>query len=57
MVAAHQGDLSAAHACGLRTAFVARPLENGRGGEADKGTDGRFDVVASDFLDLAAKLA
>jgi 2-haloacid dehalogenase len=34
MVAAHPGDLRAAQDCGLRTAFVARPLENGPGKEA-----------------------
>jgi 2-haloalkanoic acid dehalogenase type II len=33
MVAAHPGDLRAAQACGLRTAFVARPLENGPFGQ------------------------
>jgi len=34
MVAAHPRDLRAARDCGLRTAFVARPLENGPGKEA-----------------------
>ena len=33
MVAAHSGDLKAAASCGLRTAFVARPLEHGPGGK------------------------
>ena len=31
MVAAHNGDLEAAAACGLGTAFVARPAEHGPG--------------------------
>ena len=31
MVAAHNGDLVAARACGFRTAFVARPTEHGPG--------------------------
>ena len=56
MVAAHSGDLRAARACGLRTAFVSRPLENGPGGKADSAERDSFDVVARDFLDLAAKL-
>jgi 2-haloacid dehalogenase len=54
MVAAHPNDLKAAASCGLRTAFVSRPLEYGAGKEAPAG--GHFDVTASDFLDLAAKL-
>ena len=56
MVAAHTGDLQAAQACGLKTGFVARPLENGAGGGVDRGDGRPFDVVASDFVDLAAKL-
>lgn len=56
MVAAHSGDLKAAQACGLRTAFVSRPLENGPGGKADSAELDSFDVVARDFPDLAAKL-
>ena len=35
MVAAHNGDLDAAAACGLQTAFVARPTEHGPGQETD----------------------
>jgi 2-haloacid dehalogenase len=31
MVAAHSSDLAAAAACGLRTAFIARPDEHGPG--------------------------
>jgi 2-haloacid dehalogenase len=54
MVAAHTGDLRAARGCGLRTAFVHRPLEHGAGGPKES-PDG-FDVVASDFLALAGKL-
>lgn len=56
MVAAHPNDLRAARDCGLKTAYVLRPLEFGPGGEAEK-PDPTFDVVAEDFLDLAAKLA
>ncbi|MGN6525722.1 MAG: haloacid dehalogenase type II [Burkholderiaceae bacterium] len=35
MVAAHNGDLAAARACGLRTAFVRRPTEHGAGQTTD----------------------
>jgi 2-haloacid dehalogenase len=48
MVAAHGGDLAAAAACGLRTAFVPRPREH-PGAE----TDADADVRARDFAALA----
>ncbi len=55
MVAAHKYDLRAAAEAGLRTAFVARPMEwpNRR---VDLSYEDAFDVNASDFLDLAAQL-
>ena len=56
MVAAHQNDLLAAQKVGLKTAFVPRPLERGRGNAPDLTPDPSFDVVASDFVDLAGKL-
>ncbi|MSV36387.1 MAG: HAD family hydrolase, partial [Bryobacterales bacterium] len=56
MVAAHLGDLRAAKAAGLRTAFVARPSEHGPGGKADLKPDASCDVSAADFVDLARKL-
>jgi 2-haloacid dehalogenase len=56
MVAAHGGDLHAARALGLRTAFVSRPLEWGPNGRVEPAPDPSFDVIASDFVDLAAKL-
>jgi 2-haloacid dehalogenase len=56
MVAAHPGDLKAAHECGLRTAFVPRPLEFGPGKEAASATGESVDVVAHDFVELADKL-
>ncbi|HZT31784.1 MAG TPA: hypothetical protein VFA33_17990 [Bryobacteraceae bacterium] len=55
MVAAHPGDLKAAGACGLRTAYVPRPREYGRGG-AEPAAAESFHVAARDFLDLAARL-
>jgi 2-haloacid dehalogenase len=48
MVAAHNADLAAAAALGLRTAFVPRPTE-------DAAPDRDWDIVATDFLDLAAR--
>jgi 2-haloacid dehalogenase len=57
MVAAHSGDLKTARSCGLRTAFISRPLEYGPGASADTADGESFDVVANDLVDLAAKLA
>ena len=57
MVAAHKDDLRAAAACGLRTGFVARPLEHGPGVRVDRRPEKDFDLNARDFNDLAAKLA
>lgn len=57
MVAAHPGDLQAAKALGLRTAYVHRPLENGAERKPPAmPAPGTFDVMASDFLQLAAAL-
>ena len=56
MVAAHLGDLRAAKALGLATAFVPRPLEFGPGRTGDTTPDESVDVFASDFNDLAMRL-
>jgi 2-haloacid dehalogenase len=56
MVAAHLNDLKAAKAQGLRTAFVARPLERGAGGPADLTPDASVDLSAKDFVNLASAL-
>src|SRR5581483_10292207 len=57
MVAAHNHDLKAAKAQGLRTAFVARPKEHGPGQTTDLQADAScVDIPAADFKDLAAKL-
>jgi 2-haloacid dehalogenase len=56
MVAAHNGDLHAAAAVGMRTAFVLRPTEHGPGQTTDLAPDGDWDVVAGDLVDLAAQL-
>jgi 2-haloacid dehalogenase len=57
MVAAHNDDLIAAQAVGLMTAFVPRPAEHGPGQTTDLRAEGAFDVVATDFVDLAGALA
>jgi 2-haloacid dehalogenase len=56
MVAAHQGDLRAAQELSFRTAFVMRPLEYGPQAVPDLTADPSFDVVATDFVDLARQL-
>jgi len=57
MVAAHNGDLQAAKAQGLATAFVPRPTEHGPGQTTDLAPDPAcVDVTAADFIELAAKL-
>ncbi len=57
MVAAHPSDLAAAQRSGLRTAFVPRPLEYGAGvASPDRVGDHVFDIVASDFVELAKQL-
>ena len=56
LVAAHNGDLGAAKKVGLRTAFVPRPTEYGPGQTKDLKAEGDWDVVATDFVDLATKL-
>jgi 2-haloacid dehalogenase len=56
MVAAHENDLVAAAGCGFLTAYVPRPLEHGPVAGAAAPTRHPFDVVAADFIDLAARL-
>jgi 2-haloacid dehalogenase len=56
LVATHPSDLRAARDAGLMTGFVARPLEHGPGRRPPHVDDDEFDVVADDFMDLAAKL-
>jgi len=57
LVAAHPGDLRAARAAGLSTAYVARPLEYGPGREPHHIEPDEFDFTASDFVDLGHQLA
>lgn len=56
LVAAHNSDLVAASDCGYKTAFVARPTEHGPNQRTDLKAEHDFDIVAADFLDLAAQL-
>lgn len=55
MVAAHNDDLVAARAAGLRTAFVPRVTEHGPGQTSDLSPGADWDIVATDVLDLAEK--
>lgn len=56
MVACHPWDLEAAARRGLRTAYVRRPDEYGPGVGSEAPAEGRFDVMAASFIDLAKKL-
>jgi len=56
MVAAHLGDLRAAQAVGLKTAFVTRPLEFGPTRKPDLKADFPVDISSKDFNDLAGQL-
>lgn len=53
MVAAHPGDLVAAQAVGLRTAYLPRPAEHGEGGWTEAVGGAAFDLEAADFGALA----
>ena len=56
LVAAHADDLHAAQKVGLKAGFVARPLEHGPDKTPEPLPEGMFDIVASDFEDLARQL-
>ncbi len=56
MVAAHPSDLRAAAACGLRTAYIPRPLERGPAGTMEAWQAGDFDFVAPGIDALASQL-
>jgi 2-haloacid dehalogenase len=57
LVAAHNGDLAAARAAGLATAFVPRATEHGPGQTTDLAPASDWDAVAADFIQLASTLA
>ena len=56
MVAAHQYDLRTAQAQGMQAAFIPRPLERGPDNVPDLTPDPAFEIVATDFMDLAQQL-
>jgi 2-haloacid dehalogenase len=56
MVSAYEWDLQAAKSCGLGTAFVPRPKENGPNTMVDEAAESYIDVMANDLVSLAAKL-
>lgn len=56
MVACHKYDLKAAKAFGMRTAFVARPLEFGPAAKPDIQAEPWFDIYTDSFIHLANTL-
>ncbi|MEO1551151.1 MAG: haloacid dehalogenase type II [Pseudomonadota bacterium] len=56
-VAAHNSDLEAAQALGLRTALLLRPTEHGPGQSIDLHSTGAWDHVVEDLPALAAALS
>lgn len=57
LVASHKDDLASAHACGLQTAFIERPLEFGKDhARDDLHLESFTNYHAKDFLDLARQL-
>jgi len=56
LVAAHHGDLAAARAAGLQTAFVHRPFEYGGAPAPDLAFAANWDLHADSLVDLADKL-
>lgn len=57
LVAAHHSDLAAARACGLQTAFVARPMEYGGAPAPDTGMRQAWDWEADDLVALTDAIA
>jgi len=56
MVAAHNYDLSAARAAGMRTAFIPRRTEYGPSQMTDLEPEGDWDLVVEDIEHLAQAL-
>ncbi len=56
MCAAHNDDLEAARALGLKTCFFARTTEHGPDQRTDLAPSQAWDVLASDIADLAQQL-
>lgn len=56
LVAAHQDDLAGARACGLRTAYIERPLEFGPSRRKDVSPNPENTLHATSIVDLARQL-
>lgn len=56
LVAAHHDDLVGARTCGLRTAYIERPLEFGAGHPKDVAPQPGNDLHCSSLIDLASQL-
>lgn len=56
MVAAHEGDLAAAQAAGLHTAYVKVPEEDNMAEGFEPPSDTNFDIEAQDFESLCKQL-
>lgn len=56
MVAAHKGDLAAAQASGMHTAYVNVPEDDNMADFGQTSDDDKFDIEASDFEVLCKKL-
>ena len=56
MTAAHNYDLVAARALGLRTGFIARPTEYGPNQTKDLAAESDWDIVAGSIVEMADKL-
>jgi 2-haloacid dehalogenase len=56
MAAAHNSDLAAARACGLRTAFIPRPTEHGPNQTTDLTPEQDWNIIAPDLNALATSL-
>jgi 2-haloacid dehalogenase len=56
LVAAHHDDLAGARKCGLRTAYIERPLEFGTAQPKDVAPQPANDLHCTDLSDLAARL-
>jgi 2-haloacid dehalogenase len=56
MAAAHNEDLAAARACGLKTAFFPRPTEYGPGQTVQIRPEQDWDLIAADLNDFADQL-
>jgi 2-haloacid dehalogenase len=56
LVAAHHDDLAGARACGLRTAYIERPLEFGAGQPKDVSPRPENELHARSLVDLATLL-